>query len=222
MTRPVRPSSDKPVPDPVNGVKSFTRAVAALKRGNLIVFPTETLYGIGADALNAAAVERVFQLKGRNRQNPIPVLVANEAMLLTLVSEIPPMARNLMDRFWPGPLTIVLTARADMPEALLNRDGGIGVRISSQPIATRLLLALGRPLTATSANPAGKQPARTVQEAIRYFHGQVDCFIDGGTLTSSIGSTVVEVSGGTLRIIREGEISVARLAEILPENGLSG
>jgi L-threonylcarbamoyladenylate synthase len=220
MTRSLR-SSNKPVPDPGDRAENFTRAIAALKRGDLIVFPTETLYGIGADALNDDAVERVFQLKDRNRQNPIPVLVADETMLLTLVTEIPPIARRLMNRFWPGPLTIVLQARAGIPQALVNRDGGIGVRISSQPIAARLLLALGRPLTATSANPAGAQPARTVPQAKRYFRRQIEFFIDGGTLTSSAGSTVVAIAANGLKIIREGEISAARLTEVLPENELS-
>jgi L-threonylcarbamoyladenylate synthase len=221
MTRSLRPLTGKPASDSVDEAETFTRAVAALRRGELIVFPTETLYGLGADALNSAAVERVFQLKGRNRQTPIPVLVADEAMLVTLVTEIPPIARRLMGHFWPGPLTIVLPARAGIPEALLNRDGGIGVRVSSQPIATRLVGALGRPLTATSANPAGEKPARTAQEAKRYFRGQIELFVDGGTLTSSVGSTVVAVVGNALKIIRDGEISAARLKEILPKEELS-
>ena len=87
--------------------------ISALKRGNVIVFPTETLYGLGADALNSGAVEQVFQLKGRDPKNPIPVLVSDQAMLLTLVREIPATARKLMNRFWPGPLTLVLPARRD-------------------------------------------------------------------------------------------------------------
>ena len=199
----------------------FRRAVAALKHGDAIVFPTETLYGLGADALNGDAVARVFQLKGRDRQNPIPVLVADEGMLLSLVREIPSTARKLMHRFWPGPLTLVMPARPGVPPALVNRDGGIGVRISSQPIATQLVQALGRPLTATSANPSGQEPARTVEQAAQYFGRQIELFVDAGPLASRTGSTVVQVLGATLKIIRDGEISAAQLQEVLDREELS-
>lgn len=189
----------------------LSRAVAALKRGEVIVYPTETLYGLGADALNLDAVEKVFQLKGRDPQTPIPVLVADREMLGVLIGEIPALAKKLMASFWPGPLTLVLAARKDIPSALLNADGGIGVRISSQPIATELVRSLGRPLTATSANPSGLAPARTVQQAKNYFAGEIDVFIDAGELTSKTGSTVVEIRANGVRIIREGEIGRSEL-----------
>ena len=192
--------------------------ISALKRGNVIVFPTETLYGLGADALNSGAVEQVFQLKGRDPKNPIPVLVSDQAMLLTLVADIPSAAKTLMNHFWPGPLTLVLPARRDIPAPLLNATGGIGVRLSSQPIATRLVQALGHPLTATSANPSGKEPARSVSEAQNYFAGKIDVFVEGGTLTSKTGSTVVEVIGDAIKIIREGEIRRSDLEEILKKD----
>src|SRR5262249_9793166 len=164
-------------------------AVEALKRGDVIVFPTETLYGLGADALNEAAVEKVFQLKGRDSSNPIPVLVANQGMLDTLVAKVPTTGQRLIDQYWPGPLTLVLPGRKKVPKYICNPSGGVGVRISSQPIATSLVNSLGRPLTATSANPSGKEPARTLQEAKTYFAGRVELFIDGGALTSKSGST---------------------------------
>ncbi|MGH7855655.1 MAG: L-threonylcarbamoyladenylate synthase [Candidatus Binatia bacterium] len=195
--------------------ESVAAAVAALKRGDVITFPTETLYGLGADALNPAAVEKVFQLKGRDATNPIPVLIADRAMLLNMVSEVPPLAEELIARFWPGPLTIVFPARPDIPRPLTNPAGGIGVRISSQPIAAELIKALGRPLTATSANPSGKPPARTAQKAQEYFSGQINIFVDGGKLTSQTGSTVVEIVGGLLKIIRDGEINKSQLENVL-------
>ena len=193
-------------------------AVAALKRGEVIVYPTETLYGLGVDALNLDAVEKVFQLKGRDPNNPVPVLVADREMLGALVDEIPALAEKLMTRFWPGPLTLVLTARKDVAPALLNADGGIGVRISSQPIATEIVRALGRPLTATSANPSGLTPARTVQQAKHYFAGEIDIFIDAGELTSRTGSTVVEISANGVGIIREGEIGRSELQRAVGES----
>jgi tRNA threonylcarbamoyl adenosine modification protein (Sua5/YciO/YrdC/YwlC family) len=190
-------------------------AVAALKRGEVIVFPTETLYGLGADALNSDAVERIYRLKGRNPNMPIPVIVADQAMLGQLVDEISPIARQLMKRFWPGPLTLVLPARLNLPKPLLNAAGGVAVRISSQPIAAQLVQALGRPMTATSANPSGAQPARTLLEAREYFADKIGTFIDGGTLTSRRGSTVLEIQGDHLRIIREGDIAAAVLEQAL-------
>jgi L-threonylcarbamoyladenylate synthase len=191
---------------------TIRQAIASLRRGDVIVFPTETVYGLGADALNPAAVEKVFQLKGRNPDTPIPIIVADQAMLKDLVEEILPIAGKLMERFWPGPLTLVLPAVPGTPKQLLNRRGGIGVRISSQPIATQLARELGRPLTATSANPSGQQAASTIQQAQNYFAGEIEIFLDGGKLPSKIGSSVVEVIDDRIKIIREGEISAAQLA----------
>jgi L-threonylcarbamoyladenylate synthase len=197
--------------------EALIEAIAALKRGDVIAFPTETLYGLGADALNAAAVEKVFQLKGRDPTNPIPVLIANRVMLERLVLDVPPLAETLIAHFWPGPLTIVLPARPEIPHPLVNAAGGVGVRISSQPIAKELVQALGHPLTATSANPSGKPAARTVNQAKEYFFGQIDIFIDGGTLTSKTGSTVVELADEMIKLIREGDIARSKLEEVLGE-----
>jgi L-threonylcarbamoyladenylate synthase len=195
--------------------ENLSRAIGALERGRVIVYPTETLYGLGADALNDEAVQKVFQLKGRRPDSPIPVLISDQRMLQTLVADVSSLARKLMDEFWPGPLTLVLPARKNIPKPLLSPLGGVGVRISRQPTATQLVKALGRPLTATSANPSGKEPARSVHEARKYFAGKIPVFIDGGTLTSKRGSTVVEILAGKIRIIREGEIKAVKLRQIL-------
>jgi L-threonylcarbamoyladenylate synthase len=200
---------------PSEAPENLAAAVEALKRGDVIVFPTETLYGLGADTLNDAAVEKVFRLKGRDPRSPIPVLVADQEMLHTLVAKVPMTAQKLMDRYWPGPLTLVLPGRKNIPKPLCNPTGGVAVRISSQPIATLLVNGLGRPLTATSANPSGKEPARTLQVAKNYFADRVDVFVDGGTLTSKNGSTVVEVMEDSIKIIREGEISGSELRQFL-------
>lgn len=196
-------------------VENLAAAVDALKRGRVIVFPTETLYGLGADALNDAAVKKIFDLKGRDPRNPIPVLVANQEMLNALVAKVPTTAQELIDRYWPGPLTLVLPGRKNLPEPLCNSAGGVGVRISSQPIANLLIEGMGRPLTATSANPSGEEPARTLRQARSYFADRVDFFLDGGTLTSKSGSTVVEVIADSIRIIREGDISAVELQQFL-------
>jgi L-threonylcarbamoyladenylate synthase len=195
----------------------LSAAVAALRRGDVIVFPTETLYGLGADALNFTAVEKVFHLKGRDPSNPFPVLVADRAMLKSLVDKVPPIAEKLMERFWPGPLTLVLPARKDIPRSLVNSTGGIGVRISSQPIATAIATMLGRPITATSANPSGQPGAQSVTQAQNYFAGKIDIFVDGGTLTSAAGSTVAAVTEQKIKIIRAGEISISQLQNVVGE-----
>ncbi len=195
--------------------EDFSRAIDALRRGKIIVFPTETFYGLGADAFNKAAVERVISLKGRHPENPIPIIVADEKMLKGVVTEIPPVAQRLIERFWPGPLTLVLPAKKNLPAPLLNHSGGVGVRVSSHPLATRLAHELGHPVTATSANPSGRKPARTVAEAMNYFSGRLEIFLDGGRLGGKKGSTVVEIVQGKLRIIREGEISLPDLEKAL-------
>ena len=191
---------------------NLRQAIASLNRGDVIVFPTETVYGLGADALNPAAVEKVFQLKGRNPDSPIPIIVADHAMLQGVVEKIPPIARTLMEQFWPGPLTLVLPAAPGMPKQLLNRTGGVGVRISSHLVATELAQSFGRPLTATSANPSGQQAASTIAQAQNYFASDIDIFLDGGKLPSKTGSSVVEVIDDRIKIIRAGEISLGQLA----------
>lgn len=177
--------------------------------------PTETFYGLAADALDETAVDRVVALKGRDPESPIAVIVAGRDMLESLVEEVPPAAERLIERFWPGPLTLVFRGKKGLPGALLNREGGIGIRVSSHPIARTLSRALGRPLTATSANPSGKEPARSLDEAKIYFSGRIRCFIDGGRLDGTRGSTVADVTHGPLEILREGEIEAAELEKAL-------
>ena len=196
-------------------------ALAALKHGDAIVFPTETLYGLAADALNAAAVEKIYRLKGRDPNNPIPLLIADRAMIDVLVSEIPPLAEPLITEFWPGPLTLVLPARRDIPGPLVNSSGGVGIRISNQPIATELVRGLGRPLTATSANPSGKPPAHTVEEARNYFAADIAVFLDSGPRMSKTGSTVAAISRDKIKIIRAGEIARSELEKIVGKDKIA-
>jgi len=198
-----------------NHQEYLTPALAALQRGEVIVFPTETLYGLGADALNFGAVEKIFQLKGRDPNNPFPVLIADRAMLDSLVTEVNPLAEKLLQHFWPGPLTLVLPARDDIPRPLVSHQGGIGVRLSSQPIATELVRRLGHPMTATSANPSGQPGAHTVAEARIYFAEKISIYVDGGELFSPTGSTVAAVEKDKLKIIRAGDIGRQALENLV-------
>jgi L-threonylcarbamoyladenylate synthase len=188
--------------------------VHALAGGGLVVFPTETLYGLGADARSAAAVERLVRVRGREAGKPILVLVRDVAMAETVAVEVPAGARRLAARFWPGPLTLVLPARPGLPAALTAGTGTIGVRASGHPIAASLVEGLGRPVTAPSANPPGAPPPRRLAEARAYFGERVQVYVDGGELPGG-ASTVAMVDEGGLRVLRAGAVSEAALRAAL-------
>jgi L-threonylcarbamoyladenylate synthase len=189
-------------------VDDVERAVAALERGGLIVFPTETLYGLGADATRTETVDRLGDLKGRDRDKPVSVLVASRAMLDEIAASIPSVAERLVAAFWPGPLTIALPARSGLPARLTAGSGTIAARISSHPIAQKIVSALGRPLTATSANPGGSPPAGAIAAARAYFGARVDVYVDGGPSAPGPASSVVDCSVTPPRLIREGAIAL--------------
>lgn len=186
-------------------------AVAALRGGGVVVYPTETLYGLGADATSEPALERVAALKGRDREKPISVLVASRAMLESLVSSIPAVAERLIERFWPGALTIAFPARAGLPARLTGGGATVAARVSSHATAQTLVERLGRPITSTSATPGGEPPALEVARARAYFGAGVDAYVDGGRVAGGLGSTVVDCSGKSLVLVRAGSIAPARI-----------
>jgi L-threonylcarbamoyladenylate synthase len=179
------------------------------------VFPTETLYGIGCDALNPAAVERLRAVKRRGADKGVAVIVADADLLDLVSADVSPAARRLAATFWPGPLTLLLPARPGLPEPLVL-DGRIGVRVSSHPAARRLARELGGPIAAPSANPGGLVPARDVAAARAYFASDVACYIDDGPIAGA-PSTLVD-PGPPLRVLREGAISRAALDAALRES----
>ena len=185
----------------------------AFKRGGIIAYPTETFYGLGVDPFNETAIKRLFELKGRDSDKPISILVKDTKMLLTVVEEIPPLAEKLIKRFWPGPLTIVFKAKKTISLALTANTGKIGVRISGNQIAQKLLETIDSPITTTSANPSGKKSPVTASEVIGYFGDKIDLILDGGMLYGKLGSTIVDVTEGDLKVIRQGEISVEQLQD---------
>ena len=193
------------MPDSSNNASVVDAAAHALAAGGIVVYPTETLYGLGADAWNAAALQRLVELKGREVGKPIAVLISDTQMLEDLVEEVSERAAELMRRFWPGPLTIVLRARTSVSRVLTGGSDGIGVRVSSHPTATGLVRALGRPVTAPSANPARMRPPTRVDEARAYFGTQVDFYLDAGTLPGEPASTVVDARDD-VRVIRDGAV----------------
>lgn len=196
----------------------LTAAAAALAAGRLVVYPTETFYGIGARALLPAAVRAVAALKERDvggAAKPIAVIAADRAMIERVVARVPAAAEKLMTRFWPGPLTLVLPARDDLPPELTAGSGVVGVRVSSHPVARALAAAAGEPITATSANRAGGDPACDVHEARMALGAGIDVYLDGGRVAGGSGSTVVVVADDGARVVRAGAISIDALRSVL-------
>lgn len=201
-------------------IDTIDEAIDALRAGELVVYPTETLYGIAADPFSKSALSRLFEVKGREAAKTVALIAADAVSALSLSREVSPVARRLADSFWPGPLTLVLPARTDIAPELVGPGGGVGVRVSPHPIAHALASGLGRPITATSANRAGKPPARTLAEARKALGDKVKVFLEGGTLGASAPSTVVEVKDSEWRIIREGAVSSAQIAIALAGEAL--
>jgi L-threonylcarbamoyladenylate synthase len=200
--------------------QSRDRAIEALRAGEVVVYPTETFYGMGADALSLIALDRLFALKGREPGKPVALIAADARSAFELAREVPDAARRLADAFWPGPLTLVLPARDDLPAPLIGPDGGVGVRVSSHLIARALAEGLGRPITATSANLAGGQPAATLAEARNAFGGKVKVYLEGGKLPATAPSTVVACDRDGWRVLRAGAISDRAITTVLSGKGL--
>lgn len=180
-------------------------AASILKGGGLVAFPTETFYGLGAQALDGRAVRRVFELKGRPETKPLLVLVGSIAMAET-VAEVGDRARALAERHWPGPLTLVLRALPHVPPEVTAGTGTIGVRVSPHPVAQGLVRTLGRPLTAPSANPSGVEPPPTAAAVLAHFAGAVEMILDGGDTPGGEPSTVLDLTVEPSRVLRQGAV----------------
>jgi L-threonylcarbamoyladenylate synthase len=183
-------------------------AGALLEAGGLVAFPTESFYGLGADALDPAAVARVFAVKGRPDDKPLLVLVDGVEMVAGLTGGISEGARALMARHWPGPLTLVLRASARVPAALTGGTGTVGVRMPGHAVARALVAAAARPVTAPSANPSEAAPPRTAAAVRDYFDGRVELILDGGETAGGAGSTVADCTVWPPRILRQGPVIV--------------
>lgn len=192
--------------DPAESSPLLIHTVAeVIQGGGVIIYPTETLYGLGANPLNFEAMQRLYAIKGRERDKPIPFLIKDLRMLATLVEEIPPIGRQLMERYWPGPLTLIFRAKQGLPVSLRGEAGTIGVRISAHPIARGIVETVDCPLTATSANPAGEGDLIDIQRIAQTFGDHVDLIVDGGKIGGK-GSTVVDLTMTPPRVVREGVI----------------
>lgn len=188
--------------------EALREATAILRGGGLVAFPTETFYGLGADALNPLALARVFSVKGRPESKPLLALVDSVAMVETLVSEIPAGAVALMARHWPGALTLVLKAAGRVPDGLTAGTGTVAVRMPGHPVALELVRAARFPVTAPSANPSGAEPPTTALAVRRYFEGAVDLILDAGSTAGGTGSTIADCTVWPPRVLRRGPVAL--------------
>jgi len=200
--------------------KAMVLAAEVIQAGGVIVYPTETLYGIGANGWDGSAIAKVRAIKQREGHKPILVIVKDEQQLATLTTEISDEARLLMARFWPGPLTLVFKATKEVPDLLSHGSGTIGVRIPLSQLCRRLLSLCGCPLTSTSANLSGGPSLHAVKEIHLAIPRGVDLFLDAGVLPPTPPSTVVDVTVSPPRILRPGVVPLRALREALP--GIQG
>jgi L-threonylcarbamoyladenylate synthase len=202
--------------------EELERALRVLAGGGVVAVATETFFGLLADVRRAAAIDRVFSLKGRSATKGVALLLPNREAWPALVTDVPPLAARLADAFWPGPLTIALPARPGTDERLQS-EGTIAVRWPGPSDASRLAAALGAPLTATSANLAGEPPAASAAEVEGAFAGAIaraELLVISGHAPGGVPSTLVRVEGGAVRILRQGQIRQSDLAGVVPRAAL--
>ncbi len=190
-------------PDPV----LIERAARIMRAGGIIVFPTSGLYGLGADATNRDAVQRIFALKSRSLAKPILVLVSGPGQLGRWVTEIPPNARSLIDRYWPGRITLVFNARPCLPANVTAGTGKIGIRVPAHPVARDLVTAVDFPVTATSANLAGQPGCATLKHIAPGLAANAELVLDAGLLGGR-GSTVIDVTIDPPKVLRSGTVAI--------------
>lgn len=192
------------------------QAANILRRGGLVAFPTETVYGLGANALNAAAVEKIFATKGRPDWNPLIVHVASAAAAKQLVAHWDERAERLAAAFWPGPLTMVLAKSPEVPDLVTAGLPTVAIRVPSHPVALALLEAAQLPLAAPSANRSTEISPTRAEHVLKSLGGRVDLILDGGETQVGIESTVVDLSDITARLLRPGVISMTQLRAVMP------
>ena len=191
-------------PDPI----LIQQTTDIIKRGGVVAFPSETTYGLAASIRHIHALERIYSIKKRPRNKPLLILISDSSQLVMLVSRIPAVAVDLIERFWPGPLTILFPARSGLPWPLCGDTKKIGIRISSHPWAQALVKALGNPMTATSANLSGHASTCTAGEVADQLRFPApDYILDGGLTPGGAPSTILDVSTVPPHIVREGAIN---------------
>ena len=212
-------SSDENLIIPVNSSHpdwlALRRAGAAIKRGKIVAIPTDTVYGLAADPFNEIAVRQLFSIKKRPTLNPILVLIESYKQVELLAKNLPKSLDRIAARFWPGPLTVILSAKDTVPCSVSAGTGTIALRVPASKVVRHLIRSSGCPLTGTSANLSGKRVAETAAEVHRQFGKQVYCVLEGGRARSRRPSTILDLTGRRPAIVREGVLSSVALEEYL-------
>ena len=204
--------------NPKTGI--IAEAVRIIRNGGVVVFPTRSLYGLGADAFNAKAVSRIFHIKQRPVNKPILVLIKDKDELERLAALVPPAATAIMERFWPGRVSIVFQAKEGLAANLTAGTNKIGIRLPGHNIAYKLVKAADGPITGTSANLSGNAGCFQINDLDEKIVDSVDLILDAGPLKGGIGSTVVDVTGETPLILRQGELSKKDIFNAIDNLGL--
>lgn len=190
-------------------------AAGIIRQGGLVVYPTETFYGLGGDPQNEAAIKRIFKVKRRPSKMPLPLIISDKSDLRRWVQDVPPIAQRLIKHFWPGPLTILFPHHPSLSEYLTAGSGKIGIRWPMSEIATAIASQAGGAIISTSANISGLGGILDTKALLRQMDGLVDIIIDSGDLPNARGSTVIDITDGALRIIREGDLHVVHILKIM-------
>lgn len=209
MNKIIKVSPSNPRPDLIS------EAARVIKNGGIVLFPTRYLYGLGADALNSEAVDRVFAIKQRPSNKPLSMLINHQNDLSWLVRNVPQAAVKIMESFWPGDITIVFEANATLPRNLTAGSGKIGVRLPQHPVAVALTNAVQVPITATSANLTGRGGCSRVTDLDPLVADKLDLMLDAGPLEGGTGSTVIDVTVDVPKILREGAVPAKDIFAIL-------
>jgi L-threonylcarbamoyladenylate synthase len=202
--------------DPRERESAIGTAARAVTSGQLVVLPTDTLYGLGVDAFDAVAVAALLEAKGRGRSMPVPVLVGSWDTIEGLVSWVPTRVQSLIEAFWPGGLTLVVEHAPSLQWDLGDSRGTVAIRMPLHPVALALLAETG-PMAVSSANKSGQPPATTAAEAQEQLGDVVSVYLDGGPIAAAVASTIVDVTGEIPRVLRSGAVSLDRLRAVVPE-----
>ena len=186
---------------------TIQEAAGVIRKGGVIAFPTRGLYGLGADAFNPQAVERIFKIKRRPAEKPILILIDDPVRTEGLVTTVSGKAAAIMDRFWPGKVTLVFDARAEVPDYLTARTGKVGIRLAGHPVVAAVAKTFQGPITGTSANLSGRPGCHQIEGLQPEVIEQLDLILDAGPLKGGRGSTVVDVTGEVPLVLREGVVS---------------
>lgn len=200
-----------------NDNEKLRQVAEKIKNGGIVIFPTETVYGIGANGLDEEAVKKLYQIKERPLNKPISLLVSNMEMVEKVAKDITELEYKLMKKFFPGPLTIVLSKQNIVPDIVTANQETVGIRMPSSEIAIKLVEYAKVPIATPSANISGKPSETNLENLIKEFEGKVDYFIDGGESKIGISSTIVKVIDGVPHILRKGSITPEQIAEIAGE-----